>query len=295
MLAVSDVLVTASSKQSPGDSLAPTNPFQISSACVSAAAAGCCRWLQVSSIQQERQGTEGLVADLGKQSAALEAWLAAHEWKADAVAAALAKGSSEAGALDINKVIVPAGGRGGVQGYTHRRAAAAVAAAAGGGQHGGSEVRRAGSSELIPCVVWRASLTSAARSPANLQTCVRLCWHGVSCPADDLSRQALMAQAEDLAVEDCLLVLEKALLQGKVTPEAYMKQVGGGGWVGCCWWKRKRAWVWSDSRVQMLRSLRFAAWQVTAAVGMGVRLGAAGLGGQAYMHVVLAACASCPP
>lgn len=35
-----------------------------------------------------------------------------------------------------------------------------------------------------------------------------------------------MAQAEDLAVEDCLLVLEKALLQGKLTPEAYMKQVG---------------------------------------------------------------------
>ena len=34
-----------------------------------------------------------------------------------------------------------------------------------------------------------------------------------------------MAQAEDLAVEDCLLVLEKALLQGKLTPEAYMKQV----------------------------------------------------------------------
>lgn len=64
---------------------------------------------QVSSIQQERQGTEGLVAGLGKQSAALETWLASHEWKADAVAAALAKGSSEAGALDINKVIVPAG------------------------------------------------------------------------------------------------------------------------------------------------------------------------------------------
>jgi hypothetical protein len=66
--------------------------------------------LQVASIQQERQGTEGLVAELGKQSAALEAWLASHEWKADAVSAALAQGSNEAGALDINKVIVPAGG-----------------------------------------------------------------------------------------------------------------------------------------------------------------------------------------
>jgi hypothetical protein len=51
-------------------------------------------------------------------------------------------------------------------------------------------------------------------------------------PADDLSRQALMAQAEDLAVEDCLLVLEKALLQGKLTPEAYMKQVRPAGFVG---------------------------------------------------------------
>jgi hypothetical protein len=41
-----------------------------------------------------------------------------------------------------------------------------------------------------------------------------------------------MAQAEDLAVEDCLLVLEKALLTSKLTPEAYMTQVrvGGGGW-----------------------------------------------------------------
>lgn len=65
--------------------------------------------LQVSAIQQERQGTEGLVGELGRQSAALEAWLASHEWKADAAAAALAKGSSEAGALDINKVIVPTG------------------------------------------------------------------------------------------------------------------------------------------------------------------------------------------
>lgn len=70
-----------------------------------------CRAVQVSAIQQERQGTEGLVAELGRQSGALEAWLASHEWKADAVAAALAKGSTEPGALDINKVIVPTGQR----------------------------------------------------------------------------------------------------------------------------------------------------------------------------------------
>lgn len=45
-------------------------------------------------------------------------------------------------------------------------------------------------------------------------------------PADDLSRQALAAQAEDMAVEDCLLVLEKAMLQGKIEPDVYLKQVG---------------------------------------------------------------------
>jgi hypothetical protein len=28
-----------------------------------------------------------------------------------------------------------------------------------------------------------------------------------------------------LAVEDCLLVLEKAMLQGKLAPDVYMKQV----------------------------------------------------------------------
>lgn len=60
----------------------------------------CCCWQQVSSIQQERAGTEGLVAQLGKQAAALEAWLSNHEWKADAVAATTADGSN---ALDINK------------------------------------------------------------------------------------------------------------------------------------------------------------------------------------------------
>jgi hypothetical protein len=104
---------------------------------------------QVSSIQQERAGTEGLVAQLGRQSAALEAWLNEHEWKADAVAAAEAA-AADGSKLDVNKVVVP---------------------------------------------------------------------------ADDLSRQALAAQAEDLAVEDCLLVLEKAMLQGKLAPDVYMKQV----------------------------------------------------------------------
>eukprot|EP00879_Flechtneria_rotunda_P001207 GHRR01001354.1.p1 GENE.GHRR01001354.1~~GHRR01001354.1.p1 ORF type:complete len:500 (+),score=179.45 GHRR01001354.1:389-1888(+) len=101
----------------------------------------------VSSIQQERVGTEDLVAQLGRQSAALETWLNTHEWKADAVQAAA---DAADGGLDVSKVIVP---------------------------------------------------------------------------ADDLSRQALAAQAEDLAVEDCLLVLEKALLQGTFQADVYMKQV----------------------------------------------------------------------
>ena len=45
-------------------------------------------------------------------------------------------------------------------------------------------------------------------------------------PADVLSRQALDAQAEDLALEDALYSLDKALQDGALTPEAYMKQVG---------------------------------------------------------------------
>ena len=44
-------------------------------------------------------------------------------------------------------------------------------------------------------------------------------------PTDDLSRQALAALAEDLALEDALVVLDKALLQGKMAPEVYLKQV----------------------------------------------------------------------
>lgn len=44
-------------------------------------------------------------------------------------------------------------------------------------------------------------------------------------PADVLSRQALDGQAEDLALEDTLYSLDKALQAGSLTPEAYIKQV----------------------------------------------------------------------
>lgn len=44
-------------------------------------------------------------------------------------------------------------------------------------------------------------------------------------PADVLSRQALDAQAEDLALEDTLYSLNKALQEGVITAEVYMKQV----------------------------------------------------------------------
>lgn len=44
-------------------------------------------------------------------------------------------------------------------------------------------------------------------------------------PADVLSRQALDAQAEDLALEDALYSLDKALQDGVVTPDVYLKQV----------------------------------------------------------------------
>lgn len=46
-------------------------------------------------------------------------------------------------------------------------------------------------------------------------------------PTDDLSRQALEAQAQDLALEDTIVALDKAFLVGiqGFTLEAYLKQV----------------------------------------------------------------------
>ena len=44
-------------------------------------------------------------------------------------------------------------------------------------------------------------------------------------PADVLSRQALDAQAEDLALEDTLYSLNKALQENVISAEVYMKQV----------------------------------------------------------------------
>lgn len=43
--------------------------------------------------------------------------------------------------------------------------------------------------------------------------------------ADILSQQALDAQAEDLALEDALYSLNKALQDSVISAEAYMKQV----------------------------------------------------------------------
>ncbi len=45
--------------------------------------------------------------------------------------------------------------------------------------------------------------------------------------ADVLSRQALDAQAEDLALEDTLYSLNKALQDGIISAEVYMKQASG--------------------------------------------------------------------
>jgi hypothetical protein len=44
-------------------------------------------------------------------------------------------------------------------------------------------------------------------------------------PADVLSKQALEGQAEDLALEDTLYSLDKALQGNSLTPELYIKQV----------------------------------------------------------------------
>lgn len=44
-------------------------------------------------------------------------------------------------------------------------------------------------------------------------------------PVDGLNRQALMAAAEDVAIEDALYALERALQAGILEPEIYLKQV----------------------------------------------------------------------
>lgn len=55
-------------------------------------------------------------------------------------------------------------------------------------------------------------------------------------PTDSLSRQALEAQAKDMAIEDALYALDKALQHGTITSEAYLKQVSHGApatYMGC--------------------------------------------------------------
>ena len=79
-------------------------------------------------MQQERAGTEGVVAELGARCRALEQWLEANEWKAAALggagaggAAPSSKGKGKAAggvdvdaaaaavaSLDVNKLVVPA-------------------------------------------------------------------------------------------------------------------------------------------------------------------------------------------
>ncbi|KAI8467154.1 MAG: UEV domain-containing protein, partial [Monoraphidium minutum] len=123
----------------------------------------------VGSVQQDRAGTEGVVAELGARCRALEKWLEDNEWKSAALGGAAAPPAK--------------GGRG-------------AAAAA-------------------------PSADAAAALLAKLDV------NKVVVPEDDLSRQALAAQAEDLAVEDALTVLDRALQNGKLPADAYIKQSRG--------------------------------------------------------------------
>lgn len=78
---------------------------------------------QVGTVQQERAGTEGIVAELGARCKALEKWLEANEWKAAALSGGgggKGKGGKGGGGvdadaaaemlakLDVNKLVVPA-------------------------------------------------------------------------------------------------------------------------------------------------------------------------------------------
>uniref|UniRef100_A0A7R9VVF6 SB domain-containing protein n=1 Tax=Chlamydomonas euryale TaxID=1486919 RepID=A0A7R9VVF6_9CHLO len=99
----------------------------------------------VNTLKQEREGTEGIVAEMGAKTQQLRLWLDANEAKVDAVA-----GMGKE--IDIAKAIVP---------------------------------------------------------------------------VDALNEQALNAQAEDLAIEDTILALDRALQTGLtgLTVETYLKQV----------------------------------------------------------------------
>lgn len=59
----------------------------------------CAPALQVQGIQEERQGCEGLVSQMGQRTQQLQGWLADNERKVAAAAG---------GQLDVDKVLVPA-------------------------------------------------------------------------------------------------------------------------------------------------------------------------------------------
>jgi hypothetical protein len=62
-------------------------------------AAPCAPGPQVQGIQEERQGCEGLVSQMGQRTQQLQGWLADNERKVAAAAG---------GQLDVDKVLVPA-------------------------------------------------------------------------------------------------------------------------------------------------------------------------------------------
>lgn len=47
-------------------------------------------------------------------------------------------------------------------------------------------------------------------------------------PVDALSSRALEAHAADLAIEEVLYALDKAIKRGTIQPDVYLKQVGMG-------------------------------------------------------------------
>ena len=71
-------------------------------------------------------------------------------------------------------------------------------------------------SHAPPCCAHGPPATSTA---ALLPLTPSLC-----AAADPLSQQALEVQAQDLALEDALYALDKALNSGAIEPDAYLKQ-----------------------------------------------------------------------
>jgi len=170
------------------------------------------------------------VLELAGKSAALSRWLADNEAKkVDGVRLgrhrALTGGADEGGKECVRKRWVLGAER--VQTAGALMLVVWGGGGGGGGFQAGCSEPQAGGQELqLRC---QAALparpaASAAQAGGARRRAGEVDADAAVVPADTLSRQALEAQAGDLAIEDALYAVEKALQAGAITPDVYIKQ-----------------------------------------------------------------------